>query len=124
MTRAFVMAVTVLAMTGAAWAGKSWGPQTTVNLTSREAGGVYLFSRDSGDNVQFIGCIVTARKGKPSLLVCSARDAQGVTLKCASQNPLLLKVAGGISAYSLVSFRCRADDSIESVWVVNGSGQQ
>jgi hypothetical protein len=124
MKKTFAIAVLLFGLASAAWAGSVSGFGTDVNLESREASGVYLFSRKSCDNVQFIYCAVSASEGQSPLLACAARDKDSEYLACKSKNPLLLKLAGSISAYSLVSFRCYEDNTLESVWVANTSCHQ
>lgn len=121
MRRVFAVVAVASALTGTARAGAVIGASTTVDLSSREASGVYLLTRLSADDRQFIGCYVSARQGSPAGVICAARDAQGVALKCRSQNPLLLKVAGSISPYSQVAFRCDDRDELVGVWVGNAS---
>jgi hypothetical protein len=124
MKKTFAVSVLLFGLASSAWAGSVWGFDTDVNLEAREASGVFLFSRTSSDSVQHIYCAVTAREGQSPLLYCAAKDDESEYLTCQSTNPLLLKVAGSISPYSLISFRCDEDNALEGLWVTNASGHQ
>jgi hypothetical protein len=105
MSKKVSYAVACLALSGAAWAGKTNYFETTVNLTTREAYGSFVDTRNSADSVQYIGCDVylagtTARVG------CFARDAATNLLSCSSADPELVKIAASVSDNSYVRFRC------------------
>ncbi len=118
----FLSALSLLAVSGLAWAGGTRSRETQVDLTTRRASGSIYDTRMSADTVQYIGCMVykTNPAGNPGVS-CDAMDAESERLNCVSSDAVLVSLVLGISDSSFISFACDADSNLTSLVVNTGS---
>lgn len=114
-------AVSLLAVSGLAWAGSTRSRETQVDLTTRRATGSVYDTRMSADTVQYIGCMVYGTAGNLGVW-CDAMDAESERLNCGSADDALASLALGISDSSFISFACDANSNLlTNLAVTNGS---
>ena len=97
-----------------------------VTVSSRVAYGSLKTARDSANNREFIGCQVygTTQSAATTYVACSASDAAGNTLYCATYGaaPQLVQAALAISATSYVIINSDASSNCTYIYVSNNSG--
>jgi hypothetical protein len=112
----------VLAISAATYAGIS--NQLPVEIFtdsngSQGARGSLLGTRNSSDNVAFIGCNTNAFDDGTSEVFCQARDANGTFLFCAAEAPSMIQIAAAINPASYVRFTVSDDHFTCSELVVS-----
>ena len=118
---AFLSALSLLAVSGFAWAGMTRSRETQVDLTTRRASGSIYDTRMSADTVQYIGCMVYGTAGSKPAVWCDAMDAESERLSCESTEAGLVSLALGISGSSFISFACDVNSNLINLVVNNGS---
>jgi hypothetical protein len=98
--------ISLAALAGVAGAGPANHFEVTVNPSTREAFGSLYDARRSPDNVQFIGCSVSAMAGSAASATCDAKTAASVRQTCTSQNPEIVKAAQSLTDNGYIFFRC------------------
>lgn len=106
--------------TSLAWAGRANYIETQVDLATRTAFGSLHDTRNSADNVQYIGCFLNL-SGGAARLTCEARDAANESLVCSSTNAELIKIAQSLSDSSYIYFQCDAGNNLTYLYVSNNS---
>lgn len=106
--------------TSLAWAGRANYFETQVDPAARTALGSLYDTRNSADNVQYIGCYLNLIGGA-ARLTCEARDAANDSLSCSSTNAELIKIAQSLSDNSYIYFQCDAGNNLTYLYVSNNS---
>ncbi len=120
MKRVAFLAVAFVAVAGAVWAGRANYFETTVNAAAHEAYGSLYDTRNSADNVQYIGCALNI-VGGTARVICEARNAASVSLVCTSGDPELVKVAQALTDNGYLFFRCDAANNLTYLYVSKSS---
>ena len=116
-----------LVLQATAFAGAVFQP-VPVTVSSRVAYGSLKTARESANNKEFIGCSVygatPAQAAQTTYVACSASDAAGNTLYCATYGaaPQLVQAALAISAKSFVIINSDASSNCTYIFVTNNSG--
>lgn len=100
-------------MAGVAYAGLVQPAPVDVDLTNFFAQGDQFTARQSAGDTQFIGCgSRTFDDGLGSSFkfgFCQAEDADGDSVTCFTQNPVLLDAMRSTSDYAYITFSWRDD---------------
>ena len=100
--------VAILALSGAsAIAGYKTNPPIQTSPTA--AFGPMGTARNSADSIQYMGCELTSTTTYTNA-ICSARDANGVTYVCWTQNEQLLKAVAAMTDGAHIVFTFAAAD--------------
>jgi hypothetical protein len=114
----------LLLTTSLAFAGERASSPVYLNGTSRYAGGAQGSARNSPDNLQSIGCQVTAFPGGgayAAYVSCSARDNGGKGAWCYSYDPALVAAGNGISNEDQIAFTWNPDGTCSMLQIYKGS---
>ena len=78
-------------------------------------------TRNSADNVQYLGCTVYGTSGGTQQVICKARNTDGKTAACTSSAPAIIQAALAVNGDSYVWFGFNADGNCTRLYGYNWS---
>ena len=113
--------VGVLATSVAGWAGKKYSAAVAIDDDDREARGGLGSARNSADDIQEIGCLVSASIGGESVYCFARKVVDNLFRSCSSTDPKLIDVAKSQSDSSRLVFEWTVSGACESIDVTHAS---